>query len=260
MASGDSVIYIIAGANRPRGIGYGMTSYILASNKEAFVYAGARDPDQAIALQELKSKYPNRLAIIKCVAGDVAGNHEAMKEIDKRHGRVDTVIACMGVANAFGKVNEVTLSDMENHFLVNAMGPIALFQAAYSLLRKSLNPRFVSLGSSGGCISGGFIESPVGSVCYGTSKAALHWATRKIHFENEWLVAFPLSPGAVGTDMVDNIVEADKTGNFQRMIESMPQLSAGNVVESLVKIIDGSTRERNGGEFMHVDGTKLPYW
>lgn len=75
---------------------------------------------------------------------------------------------------------------------VNVMGPIVLFQVVHSLLKKSSNPRFVSIGSRGGCISGGFIEAPIGSVCYGTSKIALHWATRKIHFENNWLGAYDL--------------------------------------------------------------------
>jgi NAD(P)-dependent dehydrogenase (short-subunit alcohol dehydrogenase family) len=36
---------------------------------------------------------------------------------------------------------------------------------------------------------------------YGASKAALNSLTRKIHFENEWLVAFPLNPGPVATEM-----------------------------------------------------------
>jgi NAD(P)-dependent dehydrogenase (short-subunit alcohol dehydrogenase family) len=36
---------------------------------------------------------------------------------------------------------------------------------------------------------------------YSASKAALNSLTRKIHFENEWLVAFPLNPGPVATDM-----------------------------------------------------------
>ncbi len=30
---------------------------------------------------------------------------------------------------------------------------------------------------------------------YGTLKVAHDWLVRKIHFENEWLVAFPLEPG-----------------------------------------------------------------
>lgn len=115
-----------------------MASYILSTHEDAFVYAGARNPDKATALEDLKSEYPSQLAIIECVAGDIAGNAEAVKEIEERHGHVDTVIACVGksvigncfqmransrialigVACAFGKVDEVSVSDMENHFRV----------------------------------------------------------------------------------------------------------------------------------------------
>lgn len=34
------------------------------------------------------------------------------------------------------------------------------------------------------------VEVPFGNVAYGASKAALNWATRKIHFENDWLGAW----------------------------------------------------------------------
>lgn len=98
-----------------------------------------------------------------------------------------------------------------------------------NLLKKSANPRFISVSSIGGCIGIGLVPTQAGGICYGASKAALNWATRKIHFENDWLgeptslflkckiqlplltsskcfplnftVAFPLSPGGVSTDM-----------------------------------------------------------
>lgn len=72
------------------------------------------------------------------------------------------------------------------------MGPIVLFQSVLELLKKSPNPRFVPIGSVGGMIGTGIITSPIGFVSYGVSKAALNWATRKIHFENEWLSAYEM--------------------------------------------------------------------
>lgn len=70
---------------------------------------------------------------------------------------------------------------------MNVVGTIVLFQAVCALLRRSACPRFVTVSSSGGCIAGEMIQVPVGTVAYGSSKAALNWATRKMHFENEWL-------------------------------------------------------------------------
>ena len=72
---------------------------------------------------------------------------------------------------------------------MNVTGTVVLFQAVYSLLKKSTNPRFVPVTSVGGRLSGGLIETPFGNVSYGATKAALNWVSRKIHFENPWLSA-----------------------------------------------------------------------
>jgi NAD(P)-dependent dehydrogenase (short-subunit alcohol dehydrogenase family) len=42
---------------------------------------------------------------------------------------------------------------------------------------------------------------PLKSAAYGASKAAVNYIVRKIHFENPGLIAFPMSPGWVQTDM-----------------------------------------------------------
>lgn len=82
---------------------------MLTKHDEAFVYAGVREPEKATALKELKSKYPGKLAIVKLISGDVEGNTIVAKEIELRHGRVDTV-----VANA-GKLPESTQMIYETH-------------------------------------------------------------------------------------------------------------------------------------------------
>ncbi|PPQ80882.1 hypothetical protein CVT25_001891 [Psilocybe cyanescens] len=255
-----STIYLITGANRPRGIGFGLVKHALEKHEDSFVYAGARDPLKATALQDLKTKYPGRIAVVKCVSGDEAGNAAVAKEIEERHGRVDTVIANAALWNAFSPVSEVVAKDLEEHFHVNVTGPIVLFQSVLSLLKKSANPRFISVSSVGGCIGTGMgiVSTQAGGICYGSTKAALNWATRKIHFENDWLVAFPLSPGAVDTDMVKDACDDDAV--FKKLWEPIEPVSVANAAALILKVVDESTREKNGGEFMHLDGSKIPTW
>ncbi len=78
--------------------GFGLVSSILASRPEAFVYAGARDPPNATELEELAKTYPGRIAIVKCVSADAAGNADLAKLIKEKHGRVDTIIANAGAS------------------------------------------------------------------------------------------------------------------------------------------------------------------
>ena len=71
---------------------------------------------------------------------------------------------------------------------VDVVGTIVLFQALCGLMRRSARPRFVTLVASGaGCLAGGTSKEPAAPDAHGASKAALNWATRKMHFENEWL-------------------------------------------------------------------------
>lgn len=73
---------------------------------------------------------------------------------------------------------------------VNVTGTIVLFQAMYGLLKKSAAPRFVPISNAGASLGGKGITRPLGNVLYGATKAALNWATRKNHFENDWLGAY----------------------------------------------------------------------
>ncbi|PPQ79770.1 hypothetical protein CVT25_003323 [Psilocybe cyanescens] len=255
-----SILKVIDEATREKNDGFGLVKHALEKHEDSFVYAGARDPSKATALQDLKTKYPGRIAVVKCVSGDESGNAAVAKEIEERHGRVDTVIANAALWNAFSPVSEVVAKDLEEHFHVNVTGPIVLFQSVLSLLKKSANPRFISVTSVGGRIGTdvNLVSTQVGGICYGSTKAALNWATRKIHFENDWLVAFPLSPGTVDTDMVKEACADDAA--FKKLWEPIEPVSVANAAALILKVVDESTREKNGGEFMHLDGSKIPSW
>jgi len=82
------------------------------------------------------------------------------------------------------------------HYNINVNGPLALFQATLPLLNSAKQPKIVTIGSSAGSV-GGMEKRPMPNTTYGTSKAALHYLTRKMHFEHENLIAFPIDPGYV---------------------------------------------------------------
>jgi norsolorinic acid ketoreductase len=91
---------------------------------------------------------------------------------------------------------------MTEHFNINVVAPLLLFQATQPLLLKSVNgpPKFVTISSGAGSISG--VEAlKVENTAYGSSKAALNFVTRRIHVENPGIVAFPLNPGWLRTDV-----------------------------------------------------------
>jgi norsolorinic acid ketoreductase len=113
---------------------------------------------------------------------------------------LDVVIANAGIANHWGPGASTPIQELESHFRINTVGPLILFQAVLPLLSRSTVPKFVTVSTAVGSI-GEQQNYPLPSTAYGTSKAALNYLTRKLHFEHPNIVIYPISPGWVQTEM-----------------------------------------------------------
>jgi norsolorinic acid ketoreductase len=91
--------------------------------------------------------------------------------------RIDILIANAGVSPPIQPLETVDPKTMGSTFQVNTLGPLALYQAFYAMLKKSKNPKFVTVssaaGSIGGMEKGGTWVAPACCV----SKAGLNWIT-----------------------------------------------------------------------------------
>lgn len=124
-----------------------------------------------------------------------------MEALKSQHGieKLDLVNANAGISKYFGKASVTPVQQMLDHFTINAVGPLLLFQATSCLLSASPTPKFVAISSGAGSI-GGMDKLMVENTAYGSSKTALNFITRKIHFENSHLIAFSINPGWLQTD------------------------------------------------------------
>jgi NAD(P)-dependent dehydrogenase (short-subunit alcohol dehydrogenase family) len=117
----------------------------------------------------------------------VVNNRSVVENIKSVTGHLDVVIANAGICNNNQTASEASVENMQEHFTVNVLGPMTLFQASYPLLKASTStPKFVPISSGSGSIARGTMI-PHPQVEYGTSKAALNWLTRKIWVENDGL-------------------------------------------------------------------------
>lgn len=139
---------------------------------------------------------------------------------------------------------ETPPAEVQEHFAVNVVGTLALFQATCPLLKASAAPKFVAISTFIGSIAD-MEQYPFPATALGISKAALNFLVRKIHFENDWLVAFPLHPGFVQTEM----------GNGAARVlgmEQAPMTLEESVKAQLIRI-DNATRENSSGKFITID-------
>jgi NAD(P)-dependent dehydrogenase (short-subunit alcohol dehydrogenase family) len=152
--------------------------------------------------------------IVKLTSGDEADNRAAVAEIERVAGRLDVVIANAALGEPTGGALETSANAMAEHFAVNTIGPLVLFQETYALLKASTAaPKFVPISAISGSIT---VGAPMGvpTLAYSTSKAALNYLTSKIRADHEGLSAFPML-----------IIVCDELMSLQFAFRSVPALS-----------------------------------
>jgi len=246
MSGSDKIVYLISGANR--GIGHNLAT-VLAARPNTIVFAGARNP-AAQSLKDLAAKHPNVHAV-KLTSGDKADNEAAIAEIQKTAGQLDVIIANAGIANYYGPLATTPLSEFRDHWEVNTLGPVVLFQAAHTLLLASPTgaPIFAIISSAVGSIGAFF---PIGAAAYGSSKAAVNYLVKVLDSEHKPLVALAIHPGWVATEM----------GNTGATANGMPQapVSVDDSVKGILSRVDGATKEKSSGRFWNFKATEGNSW
>ncbi|KIV76816.1 hypothetical protein PV11_08677 [Exophiala sideris] len=192
-------IVLISGANR--GIGKELLKrYLIRPNY--IVIAANRNPEHAssIDLVNIPKAADTRLVIVKVDASDDEDATSAVVALQVQGiDHIDLVIANAGVSYAFGKVSDISLKDVRDHFEPNIYGILRLYQATIPLLRKSENPKWVTMGSIAGSIEVptdmgsngarlfGFEEAPdsLDGSCDGMVKL-FDAATKKTHGGRFW--------------------------------------------------------------------------
>ncbi|KAJ7871371.1 hypothetical protein B0H14DRAFT_2570731 [Mycena olivaceomarginata] len=174
----NKTVYLVSGANR--GIGYALAA-TLAARPNTIVFAGARDPT-AQSLKDLVAKHSN-VHPIKLTSSDVADNAAAAAEIEKIAGHLDVVIANAGIAKHVGSLATTPLSEFRDHWEVNSLGLVVLFQAVQKLLFASPTgaPKLAYISSGAGSI-GGFVN--LTAAAYGASKATANYLVKALDVEN----------------------------------------------------------------------------
>ena len=158
-----------------------------------------RDPSDSTSksLKDIPHASSSSLIIVQIRSDSETDARNAVKELETTHRitSLDIVIGNAGIAKHFPPVEEATTQDLLEHYRVNVIGNVVLFQAVLPLLAKSTTtPKFIIISSAAGSIDGQD-QQPVPNAVYGPSKAAVNWVAKKIHLENENLVAFPVHPG-----------------------------------------------------------------
>lgn len=148
-------------------------------------------------LHNLPTAAGSMLLIVELDSNSGTAAIEAVDTIRKQNGltTIDVVIANAGLSRCRLPASQIPASELRDHFSVNTIGPLLLFQSTLPLLQSSQKtPKFIVVSSivSSMTLMQDFPSTPT---VYGASKAALNFIVGRIHFENPSIVAFAVHPG-----------------------------------------------------------------
>lgn len=189
---------LITGANR--GIGLALSRAL--AERGHFVYATARQPDEALALRELAGIHHEHLEPIRLDVADSGSVARALAWVLQRGRGLDLLVNNAGVLlePVEADLASLDLDRWDRTFTVNVTGTVRVTQAFVPLLLKSRSPRIVNLSSGAGSVS---CKADASYYSYGASKAALNHFTVGLAHElrPHGVTVAAVSPGWVRTDM-----------------------------------------------------------
>ncbi len=138
------------------GLGNALARAYLARPNHTVV--GSVRDETAAGVAELKASPKgdgSRLILVKIESSSTTDAAEAVKTMEAEGiQHIDVLIANAAVSPPLQPIETVDLGILTSAFNVNAMGPLALYQACHGLLKKSSNPKFAPISSSAGTLGG----------------------------------------------------------------------------------------------------------
>ncbi|GAA6040945.1 hypothetical protein JCM8097_003201 [Rhodosporidiobolus ruineniae] len=230
----SQTVYLVSGANR--GIGFEVVKQ-LSSRMDVLIFAGARTPDKADALNSL-ARVIGKIEVVKLESPNEEDAQAVAKVIEEKAGKLDVLIANAGIANYYLPLVDCKPSYFREMFEVNTLGPLVLFQATHHLLAKFIQPKFLAISSTLGSSE---TAAAYAWSAYGTSKAALNHIVAHAHHDHSEITSVAICPGWVSTDL-------GNAGAKAQGVPEGPPVKPADSAAAIVKFTERVSRESHGGK------------
>ncbi len=230
-------LILITGANR--GIGLELVKQYLAMQFK--VLATCREPDNALALLNLQSNYPENLLVEQLELSDASSIQEFTKSVTARRLKVDLLINNAGFLDRQNQsIKSIDYSAAQQSISVNALGPLYLIHQLLAVINNERG-KIVVVSSDMGSLS---IPQPSAWFGYRMSKAAVNMLVHNLssEFNDQKIAVFAIHPGWVQTDMGGAIAKQTTESS----------------AKGIIKTIDSLGKAQCGG-FFNFDGQALPF-
>ncbi len=223
---------LVTGANR--GIGLALAEELVRRGDR--VIATVRDPFRLPDF--LRTAPKEQMAVIGM---EVTDDRAVARAADSLKEPLDAIVNNAGIhGTRGGSVADADLAEMAQVLAVNTIAPLRVARAFLPQLKRSKQPRIMTISSQMGALSG----SSTGSLAYRTSKAAVNKAMQCLatDLRADGIAVVVVHPGWVRTDMGGGAADLS------------PEESAAGIADLLARIGPQDT-----GQFFRWNGTVHPW-
>lgn len=214
---------MVTGGNRGMGLEFVRQCLVRGDR----VFAGCRNPGNAVDLQALSVAHPGRLAILTLDVTDEATIDASVETVRSQVDGLDLLINNAGAYPRGETPTTLNATTMLQAFHLNSVAPMIVAQRCLDLLRAGNHPKIVNISSKMGSLWWKEREGG-GDYSYCSSKAALNMLTRTLALDlrSEGIIVVALHPGWVQTDMGGNAADltpAESVGGMLKVIERLTE-------------------------------------
>ena len=235
----------ITGCNR--GIGKAILDKLMSYNANIYCAIKKKDNDFSEYLESYNKNSGSRAELIVLDLSDANHIKDSIEILYKKKEKIDILINNAGIAD--GALFEMTsIKTMKDVFEINFFSQIQLTQLLLRFMKKSDSGCIVNIGSVSG------LTPERGTISYGSSKAALMFATKVMANE---LSRFnirvnAIAPSLIKTDMLDQMDDKSVTKILDQTYSG--KIGEAQDIADLVMYLVSSSAKFINGQIIRVDG------